>query len=130
PVLNTISRIGDLWRNTSDANSATTPAWLLHAAEVHFLLAEAALNGWAVGGTAQGHYEAGVRAAMAMYDGADGVTLDQATVDAYLAQPGVAWGTGDSDLELIIEQKWLSLYTSGWEAYAEFRRTGYPDEIT
>jgi hypothetical protein len=137
PPLPTISRIGAYWRGGQGAvasfpASATTPTLLMTAAEVHFLLAEAALRGWSVPGTAQGHYEAGVRAAMAQYDGAMGIAIPSAAVDAYLLQPGVAWGTAPSgdDLELIIKQKWLALYTNGFEAYAEYRRTGYPTEIT
>ena len=130
PKLAIISRIGRYFR----ANPAT-PQYIMTAAEVHFLLAEAALNGWAVGGTPAGHYEAGVRAAFDLYDGvvvaATGAPVDLGTAvqTAYLAQPGVAYGTGDSPLEQIIEQKWLALYTMPSEAYAEYRRTGYPDEI-
>jgi hypothetical protein len=137
PPLPTLSRIGSYWRGGPGAvadypGSATTPSLLMTAAEVHFLLAEAALNGWSVPGTAQGHYEAGVRAAMAQYDGAMGISIPTARVDAYLAQQGVAWGTAPSgnNLELIIKQKWFALYTNGFEAYAEYRRTGYPTEIT
>jgi hypothetical protein len=136
PPLSTISRIGAYWRGgqgsvAAHPSSASTPSLLVTAAEVHFLLAEAAHRGWGVAGTAQGHYEMGVRAAMAQYDGAMGVAIPSATVDAYLATPGVAWGTAPSgdNLELIIGQKWLALYTNGFEAYAEYRRTGYPREI-
>ena len=125
PRLAIISRIGAHFRANPD-----TPQPLLTAAEVHFLLAEAALEGFTIpgGGTAQSHYEAGVRAAFEMWDGAEGLDFGTAVQTAYLAQPGVAWGTGDSFLEQIIEQKWLALYTMPWEAYAELRRTGYPDE--
>jgi hypothetical protein len=136
PTLATISRIGAYWRGGQGAvaahpASATTPTQLITAAEVHFLLAEAALRGWNVSGTAQGHYEAGVRASMAQYDGAMGIAIPTSAVDAYLARTGVAWGTAPSgdNLELIIGQKWLALYTNGFEAYAEYRRTGYPAEI-
>jgi len=136
PPLPTISRIGAYWRGGQGSvatypASATTPTLLITAAEVHFLLAEAAYRGWNVGGTAQAHYEMGVREAMAQCDGAMGIALPTAAVDAYLARPGVAWGTAPSgdNLELIIGQKWLALYTNGFEAYAEYRRTGYPSEI-
>ena len=53
---------------TSDVNAyfrdvaqggATPPLEWLQAAEVHFLLAEAALAGYNVGGTAQSYYESG-----------------------------------------------------------------------
>lgn len=123
-----ISRLGSYFRANPD-----TPQPLITAAEVNFLLAEAALKGYAVGGTAQSFYEAGIRAAFDQWDGAGGVDLGTAAQTAYLLQPGVAWGTGDGAgtegmLEQIIEQKWLALYTMPWEAYAELRRTGYPDE--
>lgn len=129
-ALNQYSRIGDYWRDISNSANAARPALLLTAAEVHFLLAEAALNGWTTPMTAQEHYEEGVTLALEMYDGADGVDIGAGQITAYLAQPGVAWGTGDSNLELVIEQKWLALYMNGPEAYAEYRRTGFPDEIT
>ena len=124
-----VSRIGDYWRDVSNSANATTPAWLLTAAEVHFLLAEAALNGWNTPMSAQQHYEAGIAASFEQFNGADGVTLDAAALATYMAQPGVTWGSGDSDLEQIIEQKWIALFTTGWEAYAEYRRTGFPDEL-
>ena len=132
--LGTYSRIGDYWRDVSNVANAGRPALLLTAAEVHFLLAEAALNGWTTPMTAQQHYEQGVTLALQMYNGADGVTIDAADIADYLAEPGVAWGTTangvESNYELVYEQKWLALYTNGPEAYAELRRTGYPDEVT
>ena len=119
---------------------------LIDAAEVHLILAEAALRGWSVGGTAQDHYEAGVRESFA-YWGAGGV-------DAYLANntgtpldyddvvetgdvndfasritATVAWnptGTNEENLEKIITQKWIAAYTNSIEAWVDHRRTGYP----
>ena len=137
------SRIGDLWRDIGNSASAATPFFLLTAAEVHFLLAESAYNGWNVGGTAQSFYEDGVRLSMEMWDELDPDTeITSAEVTAYLNMAGVQWGStaeptvpgggvvDDADYERIIEQKWLALYTNGPEAYAEYRRTGYPDEVT
>lgn len=123
------SRLGDHFRT-----QASTPQPLLTAAEVNLLLAEAAENGWAVGGAAADFYEAGVRASFDLWDGADGVDLGTGVQAAYLARPGVAYGSPPADgagdnYELIAEQKWLALYTISPEAYAEYRRTGYPDEI-
>lgn len=125
PKLAIISRIGDYFRR-----EPATPQPVLTAAEVNFLLAEAALNGWDVGGTAQEYYEAGIAASFGQYNGADGVDLGAGVLATYMGQPGVAWGTGDSDLEQIMEQKWLALYTMSSEAYAESRRSGYPDEMS
>lgn len=109
-----ISRIGKYWRDTP-----TAPFVLLSAAEVHFLLAEAAQHSWTVTGSAQSHYEMGIRASMKQYGIAD------ADIDAYLVRPGVAWGT-DDPYKQIATQKWIALYGNGMEAWSEYRRTGYP----
>jgi hypothetical protein len=50
------------------------------------------------------------------------VGVAQAAIDTYLAQPEVAY----SGLPGIGVQKWIALYGNGVEAYAEWRRTGYP----
>lgn len=131
PPIATISRIGEHWRSHTNTAAAATPFYLLTAAEVHFLLAEVAeRNLAATPMTAAQYYTEGVRLALQLYDGADGVDITAADIATYLAQPGVAYGTGDSNMEQIIEQKWLAIYTNGPEAYAEYRRTGYPDEVT
>ncbi|MDD6907269.1 MAG: SusD/RagB family nutrient-binding outer membrane lipoprotein, partial [Bacteroidaceae bacterium] len=42
----------------------------------------------------------------------------------------VAWSneaTNEQKLERIITQKWIACYPLGLEAWAEYRRTGYPD---
>ncbi|MEZ4970506.1 MAG: SusD/RagB family nutrient-binding outer membrane lipoprotein [Flavobacteriaceae bacterium] len=119
---------------------------VMSADEVFFLKAEAALRGWAGAGDAQTNYEAGVRASFELW-GAGGV-------DAYLADntslpidyddvvydgaindftnqitTTVAWDEAASNevkLEKIITQKWIAAYTNEMEAWADFRRTGYP----
>ncbi len=117
------------------------------AAETNFLRAEMALKGWSAGGSAQSFYEAGIRLSMEQY----GVEAD--AIAAYLADdtsvPGsqddprstaydytrktdvkIKWNDGDGDeknLERIITQKWIANYPMGIEAWAEYRRTGYPE---
>jgi hypothetical protein len=88
---------------------------LLSYSEVCFLRAEAAFRGW-TNESAQTWYEEGVRASLAYYEVAESEIVD------FLA-------TGDpfnNTLEQIIEQKWVTLFLNGWEAYAEYRRTGFP----
>lgn len=98
--------------------------------EVCLLRAEAALAGWTGAGDAQQNYEEGIRASFederSFLD--DASLSSTANDEAYIA--GVAL-TGDEEnkLEQIITQKWLALYPSGMEAWAEFRRTGYPELI-
>ena len=50
---------------------------------------------------------------------------DTTGLAAYLAQPEVAYN-GTEALKKIANQRWLHLYMNGYEAWAEWRRTGYP----
>lgn len=112
------SRVGSRFRQSD------FPVPILLQPEVRFLRAEAALRGF-TSESAQEQYEKGIRASLEMY----GIT-DEAQVQAYLDEDGVAWEEGDSDdekLEKIIRQKWLAIFTQGNEAWATYRRTGYPE---
>ncbi len=101
---------------------------LLSAAESFFLQAEAAARGWTNGtGDPAALYEQGIRASF------DYLGEDPAQVTALLAQPGVAYPTGaavEVQVDRIITQKWISFSgTQGFEAWTEYRRTGYPSFI-
>jgi hypothetical protein len=99
------------------------PVPLLTYPEVRFLQAEAALRGWGPG-TPREHYEAGIRASMNMYG-----IMNSGAIDTYLQRLNVAYpeaGSFEEQLEAIITQKWIALFTDGFEAWAEVRRTGYP----
>ena len=101
------------------------PQLILTYAEVCFLRAEAALKGWDTGAgaqTAQLWYEAGVKEAITMRP----FSLTATAATTYLAQPGIAYNAANA-LNQIITQKWLSMFgNNGFEAYAEYRRTGFP----
>ena len=109
------------------------PYMILNHAEVEFLLAEAAERG--IGGVtnAAGHYNAGVKSAMQMYtiyaqgDAAvvTELTVTDAEVNTYLSQYPYA-GTTDEKLEMIGEQMWVSKFLNWWEAWQDWKRTGYP----
>jgi hypothetical protein len=93
-------------------------------AEVEFIKAEAVERALAtVSGTAASHYVAGIRASMEQWG------VPSAEIDAYLAQPGVAYKGGVEGLKQIAQQKWIALYTDGGQAWAEWRRTCYPASI-
>ena len=100
------------------------PISVMSHAEVKFLQAEAALRGYS-SGDAGTLYEEGIRAVMARYN------VDEAAVNAYIAQSEIAWNPADSfdeKLRKIILQKWFALFgRSGFEAWSEYRRTGYPE---
>lgn len=88
---------------------------LLSAAEVQFIIAEAALKGW-TSENAQTHYEAGVQASLKAW----GKSGDYAS---YILNAGVAY---EGSLEQIMEQKWIASWTAAAEAWFDYRRTGLP----
>ncbi len=100
------------------------PLFLMTYAEVELLKAEAAVRGWH-SGDAGTHYANGVRAAMeylAMY-GAE-AEIASADIEAYLeANPYDA----SMGLKMINEQIWAAVLLNEYEAYANWRRTGFPE---
>ena len=137
----------DAFRDSSrPAITSTTPTYWMRASEVYFLLAEAALHGFAVGGTAESLYEKGIEMSfeengIASSEVSDymssglkpsaysfHLTNPSVNVDApALTQATTEWtGTDEEKLEKIMIQKWIALYPNGQEAWTEYRRTGYP----
>lgn len=97
------------------------PTLVLGYDEVEFFLAEAVERGYNVGGAAETHYNNAITASI-IYSGA---TAAQATT--YLAQPTVAYTSASENYKQKIgNQKYLALYTRGWNEYIEVRRLGYP----
>jgi hypothetical protein len=109
-----VSWLNDIYKQ---AKGPLLRSRMMSAAEVRFILAEAALNGWSVAGAAKTHYEAGVKASLDTW----GTTATYAT---YITQKGVAY---DGTLKQIIEQKWISSWTAAQEAWFDYRRTGFPE---
>lgn len=99
----------------------TNPGMLLSYSEVEFLLAEAVERGFNVGGTAMGHYNAGVTASILEWGGT------QAEATAYLLQPSVNYLTAPGTFKQKIgTQKWIALYNNPVEAWKEWRRLDAP----
>jgi hypothetical protein len=101
----------------------TTPTFLVTAAQSQLLLAEAASRGW-INAPADELYEDGVRLhmeQMAMFDAAS--TVPEEEITAYLdANPYSATAA----LEQINTQYWIASFFNGPEAFANFRRSGFP----
>lgn len=83
---------------------------LMEYSEVQFLLAEA--NGWS-----QTNYVNGVRASMERW----GVAT--ADINSYVASLPAA------SKENVLTQKYITLFMQPYEAWAEYRRTGYPNTL-
>jgi hypothetical protein len=107
--------------------SATAPVKLISAAESYFLQAEAVARGWATGDVSA-LYQSGIKASFT----ATGNTTAEATTyiaTAPAALPAlVAAGTDVEKLvAAIITQKYFAMCGfQGFEAWTEWRRTGYP----
>jgi hypothetical protein len=121
-----IATIFDFVMPNHDVMVAYDSPIIFHSiAETEFSRAEAILRGWAPG-SAQEAYEAGVRAAceqLALYPRSTEIT--DAQVDALLAEDDVSWDDSNG-MELINTQKWIALLFDGFEAYSNYRRTGFP----
>lgn len=96
------------------------PSYIMTNAEYQFILAEAAERGW-IAGSAATFYQNGIRASMQQWGVAD------ADITTYLAQARIVYAGGTAGLAQIGVQKWIALFTQGFEAWSEWRRTGYPN---
>jgi Starch-binding associating with outer membrane len=98
------------------------PIRLLTNFQALFIRAESALI-LGTAGDPQTLYQAAIRASMTKV----GVT-DAAVTAYFAANPSVAnlTGTNQQKLNKIITQKWIAWVGNGYEAYNDYRRTGYP----
>ena len=102
----------------------TAPNFLVTASQNLLLLAEARVRGWVTTQTVEAYYNAGVRAHMeqlSAYGASSSIPLS--SIGDYLAANPLV---GDSAMKQIGEQYWVSTFLNGPEAFANFRRTGFP----
>jgi hypothetical protein len=125
--------------NVNIAASLTTPTFWMTYAQTSLLLSEAAFRGWITGGdaAAKQYYEAGIKADMEVYTlilatikANTKVTtvvpsVSEAEYNAYIAQPLVAYNAANA-LNLINTQYWIVCLLNRTEAWANYRRTGFP----
>ena len=96
-------------------------------AETEFLLAEAAARGWGGQTNPEQHFLKGIQAAcetMINYPGTK--AIPQADIDALKASFSPFPADFDNQMRVIHEQMWVNFFLNGLEAYANYRRTGYP----
>jgi hypothetical protein len=103
--------------------STPIPCYVFTYADVCFFKAEAAILGWGASPSeAEGFYQAGIRSAMGLLP-FNITTIPQAYIDAEFSFTGL---TEAQQMEKIMTQKWIMLFGRDYEAFAEWRRTGYP----
>jgi len=114
---NSVSFIG------SNLRKQDSPENVLVASHVLFSLAEGEKLGWNAANTpndatAEQYYLDGIKASLEQY----GVGAGYA---AFVAQPEIAYTPADA-IKKISYQRWVGLYLNGYEAWNEWRRTGFP----
>jgi len=97
------------------------PVYLVTYAQALFAIAEAAKLGWIAGGdvTAKTNYDLGIQNSILQW------TSSTTSVAAYLAEPKVVYNPATA-IKQISVQRWIHLFLNGYEAWAEWRRTGFP----
>lgn len=117
----------------------------MNAAETAFLCAEGALRGWSMGSSAEALYNKGIALSFDQWGalGSDIYSKNDTRTPAVHKDPvnssfsyngttssiTIKWDSSadfQKNLERIITQKWIANFPLGLEAWAEYRRTGYP----
>lgn len=106
----------------------TSPYCYMRYDEVLFILTEAAYRGMLKGGEilAQKYYEQAILASIDYWDGINpsAVHITEVQKEQYIRKT-----TYNNTLEQIMEQKYIAQFWCGYEAWADYRRTGYPELI-
>ncbi|MXV52894.1 SusD/RagB family nutrient-binding outer membrane lipoprotein [Pedobacter sp. HMF7647] len=115
-ITGAFSRLGD------DFRAANSPAYIYTYAQVLFALAEGAKVGYLPGGdaTAEEHYRNAIKSSFEMYG-----VFDEAAYQTYISLPEIAYSPAEG-IKKIIYQKWIHQYLNGFEAWSDWRRTGFP----
>ena len=102
----------------------SSPVFFVTASQTNLLLAEARHRGWITTGTAAQYFSDGIKAhmdQMVTYD--PGCAVAAGARDTYVAANPLGAGT---ELLQINTQYWISSFLNGPEAFANFRRSGFP----
>ncbi|WP_316820772.1 SusD/RagB family nutrient-binding outer membrane lipoprotein [Pedobacter gandavensis] len=105
------------------------PIFIMTCAETEFLLAEAALRGWAVNGTAAAHYHKGLRTALQASGQMDPqANIPDVAIETFISTQQLDESTKEKALETINTQYWISTGTmfNFIEAWLNWKRSGYP----
>jgi hypothetical protein len=100
------------------------PLVIMAAAEMNYLIAEAALKSWATGTTADAAYTAAITANMNQLNSYSGLLptqkIDASEITAYITANPL--GTGAAAELRLAEEMWISLYMNPTEAWFNVRR--------
>lgn len=123
-------KVGAAWKysqfNRSTVMRIDAPEYFITFSQTQLLLAEAVVRGYLASGSAQQFYEVGIKSHMeqaSLFGSMPNISTEEK--EAYLHSPSIAF-TSERALEQINEQYWVSSFRNWSEAWANFRRSGYP----
>jgi len=101
---------------------STTPRYVVTYAQALFAKAEAAKLGWIAGGDAEAelNYNLAIEQSVRQWNNNSTAGLPE-----MMSTPEIQYDP-NRGLEQIGYQRWVHLFLNGYEAWAEWRRTGYP----
>ena len=104
--------------------SPSAPTFLITYTQTQLLLAEAVFRGWA-NGDVNALYSTGVRADMERFASyGSNTAISESDIDTYITINPLKAG---EELQQINTQYWVASFLMGPEAWANFRRSGYPN---
>ncbi len=114
-VINNYSLLG------SGIRLQNSPVFLVTYAQALFAKAEAAKLGWIPGADveAKNNYDLAIDQSIRQWTGSN------TGVATYMTQTGIPYNAGTA-IQQISTQRWVHLFLHGYEAWAEWRRTGFP----
>lgn len=96
-----------------------TPMYIYSYAQVLFSLSEGVVRGW-TSGDAESYYNNAIKSSMIQYN-----VYNPVSYSDFINQSDVKYDAA-TPYKMIGNQKWVALYPYGHEAWAEWRRLGYP----
>ena len=121
--------VDDVSQLSSIVLSPDLPGLMMDFAEVNFILAEAKQRGAALPGTAAEYYNNGIRASIEFWEAQKArlglpasTQATAAQIDAYIAANPY---DAENFRQSIGVQKWIALYTQGYQGWIEFRRLDF-----
>lgn len=105
----------------SDIYAQDSPVYLVTYAQALFAKAEAAARGW-ISEDPEENYNLAIEQSVLQWTGSE------EGLNSLLDHPDIAYDPNEA-IEQISTQRWIHLFMNGYEAWAEWRRTGYPDDM-